>query len=268
MSWRPMADASSVLVVLGFRSEPSGTCTIWYVPSTSQPDGEPSPSSARALLLDAVIAHLGQHGLGDLSLRQLAPAVGTSHRMLIYHFGSKEGLLIAVVQAVEARQRAALVGFDLASPDRPRRPRAQSVGPVGGPGPGAAGAPVLRALRPGPRRPPGLRSLPRRHRGLVDRAGRRARSSDSAWPRPRPATRPGSAWPSPGDCCSTCWPPATVRGSTGPWTAISPACRHPGSTRPATPSRKSQGSPSRRARRAATDRPTAAARPRPRPRST
>jgi AcrR family transcriptional regulator len=63
---------------------------------------------ARERLLAAVLDQLTGQGLGDLSLRSLAAAVGTSHRMLIYHFGSKEGLLIEVVRAMEARQRAAL----------------------------------------------------------------------------------------------------------------------------------------------------------------
>jgi AcrR family transcriptional regulator len=59
----------------------------------------------RTRLLAAAVEYLQAHGLGDLSLRELAAAIGTSHRMLIYHFGSKEGLLVAVVQAVEAQQR-------------------------------------------------------------------------------------------------------------------------------------------------------------------
>jgi AcrR family transcriptional regulator len=59
----------------------------------------------RARLLAAAVGYLQAHGLGELSLRELAAAIGTSHRMLIYHFGSKEGLLVAVVQAVEAQQR-------------------------------------------------------------------------------------------------------------------------------------------------------------------
>ncbi|WP_309114117.1 TetR/AcrR family transcriptional regulator [Saccharothrix sp.] len=63
---------------------------------------------ARTRLLDQVVDHLSRHGLGDLSLRQIAAAVNTSHRMLIYHFGSKEGLLVEVVRAVEANQRALL----------------------------------------------------------------------------------------------------------------------------------------------------------------
>ena len=40
-------------------------------------------------------------------------AIGTSHRMLIYHFGSKEGLLIEVIRAVEEQQRETLAAFDL-----------------------------------------------------------------------------------------------------------------------------------------------------------
>ncbi|HEX4722356.1 MAG TPA: TetR/AcrR family transcriptional regulator [Pseudonocardiaceae bacterium] len=70
-------------------------------------------TDAREKLLDAVLDRLTGGGLGDLSLRALAAAVGTSHRMLIYHFGSKEGLLIEVVRAMETRQRAALA--DLAT---------------------------------------------------------------------------------------------------------------------------------------------------------
>jgi AcrR family transcriptional regulator len=64
--------------------------------------------NARARLLDAVIEYAAGNGIADVSLRQLAAAVGTSHRMLIHHFGSKEGLLVAVVQAVEEQQREEL----------------------------------------------------------------------------------------------------------------------------------------------------------------
>jgi AcrR family transcriptional regulator len=59
-------------------------------------------------LLDAVTAYVGDHGVADLSLRRLATEIGTSHRMLIYHFSSKEGLLVEVIRAVEERQRETL----------------------------------------------------------------------------------------------------------------------------------------------------------------
>jgi AcrR family transcriptional regulator len=51
---------------------------------------------------------LAEHGVGDTSLRALAEAIGTSHRMLIYHFGSREGLLAAVVDVVEQGARDTL----------------------------------------------------------------------------------------------------------------------------------------------------------------
>jgi AcrR family transcriptional regulator len=67
-----------------------------------------TPAQPRARLLDAAIDHFGRHGIGDTSLRGIAEALGTSHRMLIYHFGSREGLLAEVTREVEARQRAVM----------------------------------------------------------------------------------------------------------------------------------------------------------------
>src|ERR1700730_10614042 len=70
--------------------------------------GPPPPASARERLLAAAPAIALQGGLADLSLRELAAAIGTSHRMLLYHFGSREGLLAAVTLAVEEAERTAL----------------------------------------------------------------------------------------------------------------------------------------------------------------
>ncbi len=61
---------------------------------------------ARQDLLDATVAHLRTQGLGDASLREIAAAVGTSHRMLVYHFGNRAGLLAAVVDQVESEERS------------------------------------------------------------------------------------------------------------------------------------------------------------------
>jgi len=74
----------------------------------------PFPGPREQLLAKAV-AWFAEHGIGDTSLRTLATGIGTSHRMLIYHFGSREGLLAAVVEAVEQEEHAALV--ELASSD-------------------------------------------------------------------------------------------------------------------------------------------------------
>ena len=62
----------------------------------------------RRQLLDAVIDTMAETGIGDRSLRDLGAAAGTSHRMLLHHFGSREELLLAVVQEVERRQAARL----------------------------------------------------------------------------------------------------------------------------------------------------------------
>ena len=60
--------------------------------------------SRESLLTDAV-QHFARNGIGDASLRSIATSIGTSHRMLIYHFGSREGLLAEVVRTVEQQQR-------------------------------------------------------------------------------------------------------------------------------------------------------------------
>src|SRR5689334_2073850 len=73
----------------------------------------PSGSMSRENLLAAAIDHVAEHGVTDLTLRGLASAIGTSHRMLIYHFGSKEGLLVELIRAVEQRQRDALSELEL-----------------------------------------------------------------------------------------------------------------------------------------------------------
>ncbi len=60
------------------------------------------------MLLSRVIDEVAAHGLTDRSLRDLAAAAGTSHRMVLYHFGSRDGLVAAIVDEIEARQRAAM----------------------------------------------------------------------------------------------------------------------------------------------------------------
>src|SRR5438067_1423189 len=74
--------------------------------------------SPRQRLLDGAIDYVAQNGLSDVSLRTLASALGTSHRMLIHHFGSKEQLWVEIVRTVEARQRELLSDF-LPEPSAP-----------------------------------------------------------------------------------------------------------------------------------------------------
>jgi AcrR family transcriptional regulator len=57
--------------------------------------------SGRERLLERVADHVLEHGATDLSLSELARAVGSNNRMLLYYFGSKE----------EALRQAILIAF-------------------------------------------------------------------------------------------------------------------------------------------------------------
>jgi AcrR family transcriptional regulator len=59
--------------------------------------------SRRAEWLDAVLRYLLQHGAASASLRPIAAELGTSARVLMFHFKSKEGLLQAVMRELEER---------------------------------------------------------------------------------------------------------------------------------------------------------------------
>lgn len=65
------------------------------------PTPTPAPSARRDQLLELAYRHALQHGVADLSLRPLAAAVGSSPRVLLYLFGSKDDL----VRALLARAR-------------------------------------------------------------------------------------------------------------------------------------------------------------------
>jgi AcrR family transcriptional regulator len=62
----------------------------------------------RQQLLDALVEEFAAAGIGDRSLRDVAAAVGTSHRMLLHHFVSRDELLLSIVAEVERRQMALL----------------------------------------------------------------------------------------------------------------------------------------------------------------
>lgn len=57
-------------------------------------------------LRNAIVEYLIKHGLTGLSLRPLAKAVGSSPRVLLYYFGSKEKMVVEVLAEVRRRQRA------------------------------------------------------------------------------------------------------------------------------------------------------------------
>lgn len=62
----------------------------------------PDPAKRRDLL-DQVREYMIRNGLSDLSLRPLARALGTSDRMLLYYFGTKERMVAEVLALDERR---------------------------------------------------------------------------------------------------------------------------------------------------------------------
>lgn len=62
----------------------------------------------KAMLLESLIAYLVRRGVADVSLRPMAAAAGTSARLLIFHFGSKERLLLEVFDEIQARLQRSL----------------------------------------------------------------------------------------------------------------------------------------------------------------
>ncbi len=58
----------------------------------------------RGELLASIVDYVLVHGLTDLSLRPLAKAIDTSPRTMLYHFGSKDALVVAILEETSRRQ--------------------------------------------------------------------------------------------------------------------------------------------------------------------
>src|SRR5437588_12550023 len=72
-------------------------------------------------LLALIADYMLENGLAELSLRPLAEALGTSPRMLIYYFGSKETLVSEALAAARAKERKAIYRWaaDISQSDDP-----------------------------------------------------------------------------------------------------------------------------------------------------
>jgi AcrR family transcriptional regulator len=69
---------------------------------------EPPSSARRAELLDLAYQYAVQRGRTDITLRPIAAAIGSSPRVLIYLFGSKDGLIRALLGRSRAEEVALL----------------------------------------------------------------------------------------------------------------------------------------------------------------
>lgn len=68
------------------------------------------PPMSKETLLPLLAGHVLAHGLGEASLRPLAKAAGTSDRMLLYHFGTKEALITDLLGYLAQTYAAAIDG--------------------------------------------------------------------------------------------------------------------------------------------------------------
>ncbi|MFI8527473.1 TetR/AcrR family transcriptional regulator [Promicromonospora sukumoe] len=83
------------------------------------PDVEPGPSARQVELLEAAYAYALVNGLADLSLRPLAAAIGSSPRVLMFLWGSKDGLVQALLSRARQDELALLARLGQADDDAP-----------------------------------------------------------------------------------------------------------------------------------------------------
>ncbi|MBO2927683.1 TetR/AcrR family transcriptional regulator [Metapseudomonas otitidis] len=75
----------------------------------SDPSAASPPSIKRPPIdvLQKVLADVLEHGFAYRSLRAIAETSGISHRMLIYHFGSQDGVWAAIIEHARSTEQAA-----------------------------------------------------------------------------------------------------------------------------------------------------------------
>ncbi len=76
-------------------------------------------SARRTVLADQIATVVLADGLGVLGLRGLAARLDTSGRMLLYYFGTKEALVLAVLDRINARMTAIMAHHATGSPTTP-----------------------------------------------------------------------------------------------------------------------------------------------------
>jgi AcrR family transcriptional regulator len=79
----------------------------------------PHNPGIRARLRDQAVDYVLSHGVADLALRPLAKALKTSARMLVYHFGSREGLMRQILTGMREREDARIQAW-FQSGEKPR----------------------------------------------------------------------------------------------------------------------------------------------------
>jgi AcrR family transcriptional regulator len=76
-----------------------------------------APSARENELLEGAYRYVLAHGLADLSLRPLAESIGSSPRVLLFLFGSKDGLVRALLARARSDELAMLERLSRDHPD-------------------------------------------------------------------------------------------------------------------------------------------------------
>jgi AcrR family transcriptional regulator len=76
--------------------------------SVAIPESGPAPSQRERELLEAAYQYVLDHGMSGLSLRPLASAIGSSPRVLLFLFDTKDGLIRALLTRARADELQAL----------------------------------------------------------------------------------------------------------------------------------------------------------------
>lgn len=81
---------------------------------TEQRDGHNSAGMvSRERLMQAAIEFVAENGTSEFSVRKIAAGIGTSHRLLSYHFGNKEDFFKEIMNALEKKHAEELISFEL-----------------------------------------------------------------------------------------------------------------------------------------------------------
>lgn len=92
------------------KSGQSNYCNECIIYDSLRPVSRPINEKRPGELRDAIVQYLIKHGLTGLSLRPLAKALRCTPRVLLYHFGSKEKMVVEVLAQVRNQQRVAYGG--------------------------------------------------------------------------------------------------------------------------------------------------------------
>ncbi|GJH18452.1 hypothetical protein CBA19CS22_17940 [Caballeronia novacaledonica] len=71
------------------------------------------PEGTRPRILEAATSQFTKHGLAGARVGAIATEVGANERMIYYYFECKEGLYVAVLEAMYARSAEAEGSLDL-----------------------------------------------------------------------------------------------------------------------------------------------------------